>query len=67
MTAITQAVSVQGAQIRSGFVRFARGIGEVFTTLDAAIRLSSAIEMRQAPNPADLQVLGITGPLPRLY
>lgn len=67
MTAITHAVSVQGAQIWNGFARFARAMGEVLTTLHAAIRVASAIEMHQQPNPADLKVLRIKGPLPRYY
>jgi hypothetical protein len=67
MTAITQAVTVQGAQVWNGVVSFARGIGEVLIMLNAAVRVASAIEARQEPDPADVRALGIQGTLPRSY
>jgi hypothetical protein len=67
MTAITHAVTAQGAQVWHGLVRLGRGIGDVLETLNAAIRVASAIEMRQQPSPADMKALHINGPLPRYF
>jgi len=59
MTTITHAIGAQGSRLRNAFVRFLHGAGELFAVLDAAIRVSSAIERRQSPDPADLRVLGV--------
>ena len=67
MAAITHTASAHGAQVWHGAVGFARRVGELLNTLDAAIQVANAVELHRQPNPADLQLLGIAGPLPRYY
>lgn len=67
MSTITHAIGAQGAQLRNAIVRILRGAGEIFAMLEAAIRVSGAIERHQRPNPADLKVLGLKSLPPRLY
>jgi hypothetical protein len=59
MTAITHAITAQGAQLRGVASRFMRGAGETFAMLDAAIRVANAVERHQSPDPADLKRLGV--------
>ena len=67
MTAIAHGTKVQGAQAPNAAVRIVRATAATFASLGAATRVARAIELRQEPNPADLQVLQIRGPLPRFY
>jgi hypothetical protein len=59
-------VTAEGAPRRSRLAAIADRAVALFRTLGAAIRVSQAVESRREADPADLNILGIRGPLPRV-
>lgn len=58
--------SHSGASARSTLASFGIAVVDFFELLGASARVSQAMESRRAPRTADLRILGIEGPLPRL-
>ena len=60
---LSRAEALGGGRL-SGFSRRTVMLFEIFA---AAVRVASAVEARRDPNPADLERLGISGKLPKVW